>query len=457
MMRKLFIVTTLLASFTVQWSVVAPSNAQTKSAPATLSLPFELPKITPGAALSLDQALESAEQRNLSLAATRTEISRAQAELSMARSVLFPSAQGSMTLTHNDQEDTASAGGMEIVVRRQDNLSGALQVNVPLVNAQSWQQIKSARLGLDITELTVQNARQGLLLSVAQSYYQALTAQNIIDVYETQIRSTARHLEIAKYRHISGVGARLDAIRTESELEKLHGQLLAAHRALDNARDALGILTGLGGLPLPIDRPDLRPPQADEQTLIASALTEREDIRLKKAMVDLAEQQLDTSWMQFLPSLNASWQLTHQFTAPSNFGSEDRSRWFASVVLSVPIYNQTRYAELDHKRAAIQKSALEYADTKQNTAYQVRQARRDYLTTLDQIETATRQSELANQALVLAEEVYRAGTGSSLEVTDARRTSREAEINLTSKRFEAQIALLKLLRTVGTDMSRLTE
>jgi outer membrane protein TolC len=188
---------------------------------------------------------------------------------------------------------------------------------------------------------------------------------------------------------------------------------------------------------------------------VSQAADRREDLRLKRAMVELADDRLDAAWMQFLPSLNASWQLTHQFTTPSSFGDADQTRWTAYLVLSVPIYNQTRYADLDVKRAAVSKAQLEAEDAAQNAALEVRRTRRDYLNSLDAVETAASQAELARETLTLTEAEYIAGTGSSLAVTDARRSSREAELNLASKRFEAQIKLLELLRAAGEDMSRL--
>ena len=68
------------------------------------------------------------------------------------------------------------------------------------------------------------------------------------------------------------------------------------------------------------------------------------------------------------------------------------------------------------------------------------------------VATARKKATLAAQSLELAENAYENGTGSSLDVTDARRSSRAAEIDLATKRFGAQLALLTLLRAAGEDM-----
>jgi outer membrane protein len=433
----------------------APEDEQPPPEPLDAPLPEGLPAVAPGQPMTLDQALEMADRRNLSLAATRVELERAEAELYLAWAALFPNASGQLTLTHRDHEDAANVGGTRIVTRNQDDLAGSLDVSMPLVNAQIWMGIHAGRTGETIAELSVESARQVLLASVATAYYQALTAKGLIDVQQGQIRSASRYLEVAKTRFRSGVGARLDVLRAQADVVRAVDALRAAVVAFDNARDALGILTGAGGMPTPVDTGDLSAPTAGEDELVERAAAQREDLRLKRAMVELADDRVDVAWMQFLPSLNASWQLTHQFTSPSSFGDQDQTRWAAYLVLSVPIYNQTRYADLDVKRAARNKAQLEAENAAQNTALRVRQARRDYLNSIEAVRTATDQAELARETLTLTEAEYVAGTGSSLAVTDARRASREAELNLAIKRFEAQTALLALLRAAGEDMSQL--
>ena len=273
-----------------------------------------------------------------------------------------------------------------------------------------------------------------------------------LDELESQVKSAAHHLKVAKARFEAGTGLRIDVIRAETDLDKARQELLSSHLALDNARDALGMLTGVGGLPMPVRGVDLVAPRDEEQAMVKRALENREDIKAKQSMVELLEKQLDASWMQFLPKLDAAWQLNYQFTQPGDLGSQDRSRWAALLTLTVPIYNQFRYADLDHKRASLRQTMIQEQDLKQNTAMNVRLARRDYLTARLSEGIAERQTKLAAEALALAEAAYGAGTSSSLEVTDARRTASAADVNLASQRLRAQIAILKLLRAMGDSM-----
>lgn len=442
----------LLASLLV-WIAPAGTRAADNQAPT----PEDLPAIDPGPAVSLDEALRLADERNLSLAAARADILEAQAGLKSSWALLIPTADVTMSFTHNDHADTVQmATGQTIEVRKQQNLSGSLVVAAPLVNARLWQGIVQADLGVDVAELSVEQTRQTLLLSTAQAYYQALAARSLVQVQENQIASSQRHLAVATIRHRSGTGSRLDVVRAQTELLTARESLLGAHQALDDARDALSVLIGMEDtLPMPTEVPELDAPDRPAERLVQEALAQREDLRLARAMVELADSQLTGSWMQFIPSLSGAWQLNQQMTELSDFGSQDKSRWFIGLTLSVPIFDEVRYADLDAKRAALHRAELDAAWAELNAGLEVRKAKRAWQTAVEQVATAQRKARLSAESLRLAETAYENGTGSSLEVTDARRQSRLADIDLAVKRFDAQLALLTLLRATGEDMRAL--
>jgi outer membrane protein TolC len=447
----------------------APSPVPPGPPPDT-ELGFELPHVSAGQPMTLEQALARTDGRNPGLAAARIEIEKAEAQLKQAYGLVLPAAQASMQLMHRDHADTVNftdslpeemipegMGTGDMVVMPQQDLKGSIGVAMPIVNVQNWLTIGSAKQGVRVAEASIEDARQQILLGVAIAYHVARQVGNLIALQEQQVRSAAHHLQIARARFAVGTGLRIDVIRAETDLEQARQELLKAHLGYDNARDALGTLTGAGGLPLPVDPPQLNAPDGDDDELVSQALAERSSIRAKREMVELMDRQLDAAWMQLLPTLDAAWGLDYQFTEPGELGSTDRSRWALIFTLTVPIYNHYRYGDLDHKRASLRQAMLQQEDAEQNLSQQVRQLRRDYLTALSSVEIAENQARLAAEALTLVEAAYEVGTGASLDVTDARRTKSAADVNLVTQRLQAQIGLLNLLSAVGRDMNQLGE
>jgi outer membrane protein TolC len=431
------------------------------------ALVIEMPTITPGPEMTLDVALRKADARNLTLEVARVEVEKAEAQLKQAYALVLPGIQAKLTLMHRDHEDSFNfadslppdlldmlgGGAMsDTVIMPQQDLKGVLEAGMTLINAQSWFTIGAAKKGVEAARLAIEDGRQLLLLGVSQAFYVAMMTRSLIGLYEEQIRSSQHHLDVARARYEAGTGLRIDVIRAETELESARQDLFKAHFSFDNARDTLGELTGSDDLPLPVETALATAPPGDDRTLVEAASASRSDLAAKRAIIGAMEKQLDASWMQFLPTVDVGWQLQYQFTKPGDMGSADRSRWALVFTLSVPIYNHFRYGDLDYKRAALKQAMIDEEDKASHLGLEVRSARRDYLSALSANAIAERQVALAGEALTLIEASYEAGTGTSLDVTDARRTISAANVNLITTRLKAQIALLALLRAAGRDM-----
>lgn len=406
--------------------------------------------------VDLAKALRIANERNPGIQAAIADMEKAQAQLKNAWALLLPVASGSLTFTHNDHRDSVPlGGGPEVIIRRQDDLRGNLMVNMPVINARAWLGIWSAKQAEEVSRLSAENIKQALLLTVAQTYYAALSAKSMIEISKSNIAAIERHQAIAKLRYSHGTGKRMDVLRAETDLIAAKESLLSASTAFDDSCDALGTLMGYKTMVRPKPASVVEPPDLTEQDLEEQALKKREDVRLQAAATELARRQLSTSWMSFVPSLGFSWQLNQQITDPSDFSDADKSRWFYALTLSVPIYDHTRYAELDQLRASVHKAEMEKLNAELQASLDVRKAYRRWKKAEQMVGSARKKAKVAMESLTLAELAYANGTGSSLEVTDARRTSQQAQLDLVVKEFELQQGLLELLRKTGTKMMSL--
>jgi outer membrane protein TolC len=417
--------------------------------------------------LSLADALQAVEERNLTLAAAASEIDKADAQLSSAWAHLAPALAGQLGYTHNDHDDTfnpttslaplLSRMGIpvpddgDLIVRRQDELRGGVTVSLPIVAPQAWMGVSAARHGVEVARLSVEGIRDRLLLATAQAYWVAVVNRELVDIRENHVHSSSEHRDLAKARLDAGDGLRIDVIRAETELESARQDLLAARLALDNARDALGTLTGLGGLPMPAEPPALEPPEVSAGAL--EALTaQRADVRAAQAGVALADRLVDVAWMQFLPALGVGAQVGYLLSEPPDLGSSDRSRWAALITLTVPLYSQSRYADLEARRAALRQAQARADDARRNAGLEARKARRDYLSAVASSQIAEHQATLAREGLALVESAYANGASTSLDVSDAQRALRNAELRHAAQRLRSQVALLRLLHAVGQDL-----
>ncbi|MFO8071010.1 MAG: TolC family protein [Polyangia bacterium] len=412
--------------------------------------------------ITLRRALELAGERNPSVARARAEVAASEARMRKAWAAVIPSISAGMTYSHLDHPDEIDTSSMmgdtpasmvgdsePIVVRRQDDLSGSLTVDVPLVNPAAWASIGVSDTALDVGELSAEQTREAVLYSTARAYYLASMSRALVDLQKEQVRSASHHLEVAEQKKAAGSGLRIDVLRARTDLEQARQDLEEARLSLETSCDTLGVLTGTGGLPLPAESPVLNRPRLDEERLEERAAKNRPDLALARKSVELSDEQLDAAWLSLLPSINGMWQGTHQFTEMAEMGDPDETRWSVMLILNKPIFDWAGYHEIGEWRAALESASHQLAEAEQAAGQELRQARREYLSALREVENAASQARLARETLRLATSAYDAGAGSSLEVTDARRTASAAEVNLVTARLKAQLSLLDVLQAAG--------
>ncbi|MBN1337151.1 MAG: TolC family protein [Deltaproteobacteria bacterium] len=433
-----------------------------------------VPSARAGEILSLGEALRAADQHNLTLKALQTTLDQADGQLRQARGLLVPMVSAGGTWSHADHEDTVDLGasmsalydmleamGIEVpdapdsepmVVRQQETVSGSLTASLSVLDPETWATARVAREGRDLARLTVAQARQELLHAVARAWYAARATGALVAMQEERVDAAMRHLDVAEKRLATGVGLRIDEVRARTDLAQARQDLLSARLAFESARDALGVLTGVGGLPTPGDAPVIAPPPLAPEQMVDVALDRREDVRVARSRAHLARADLALARTGFLPGLSLAWQGSYTFTEMSALGSDDRSRWTAVASLDVPVFSLSRFGALDQKRAAMRRAEIEREHVEIQAGQAVRQAVRDQQTALAAVSLAVERAELAREAVALTETAYAQGAGSSLEVSDAEANRLAAEVNRLTSELQAQVDTLHLLRALGSDI-----
>ena len=437
--------------------------------------------------VSLTQALQLAQKRNLTLKQMNLEFEKADARLHQARALLLPVAQAEVRYIMADHADEmnmaegmqglldelgqmlsgipgytppadgGAAGSENVVINPRHTVNGSVTVSVPLVNLSNWRNYHLARSGNQLTALSVEEVRQNVLYGTAQAYFMALMSTTLVDLFKEQIVASRAHLRVAEEKFYAGTGLRIDMLRAGIDFEQAEEDLLNARVSLAAACDALGILTGENGMIAPLTVDALVTPDTADATLESKALEHRVDLQLKRKSTIVSDEQVKAAVAALFPSLSLAWQGSYQFTEPSGFGSTDRSRWNLVLALSIPLFNSYTNAKIDESRAVKRQYELEIENLEQSVGQQVRQAKREHETALTNVRGARRRVKLAQESLQLAEAAYAAGAGTSLDVTDARRMYLQAGVNLATTELKTQLTLLALLKSIGEKPANLVK
>jgi len=425
---------------------------------ATAEGPVEPPlrEATPGPMLTLEEAFELARARHPTLRGLREDLEKADAMLAQAWGALLPRVSAQLMYTLNDEPTVVDFSAMApvpiesepIVIRQQHIVQAQLSIQAPLFHMPILSAIETARLGRSMAGLAEEEGARQLLLGVATAFYGALSARELVEVQADAFEKAKGRVRAARARLAAGAGIRIDVARAELEMETARLAHEAALLGFDNARQALAGLVGMDELPIPLAPDDDPQAPANAEELVERAVEERADVELRRRQVALAEQNLESAWAAFYPSLSLAWQLQSELTEPAGFGGR-RNAWALVFVLSIPIYDQPRYALLDQRRAEIRKAEADLEAALQSVDTEIRSAFRAYESSLTTITTAERQVALAEEALRLAEAGFQAGAATSLDVDDAQQRVNQARTNLAVQRYQSRLALLKLVFLAG--------
>ena len=416
-----------------------------------------LPSLRPGKRVTLAQALHRADERNRSLEALRVNLALAAQNMRASWAGLLPTVSGELGYVLHDEALTSTdSSGRSFETRERNEVDATLNVRMPLVNAQTWLGVDVAGNEEEIAKLSMEQARQVLLYTVAETYYQAATAQELIRVYASQADALENHIKDALSRYRSGAGELMDVKSAQTDLISLRESQAGAIFALEDIRDTLALLMVIDTPPLPVENPESVPFEGvSEKQDTTDATANRWDVEVAEKELRLAEKELKTQYMQFVPTLVAVFQYDYALTVPDTPLVVDRDSWFTGLTLTVPLFNYGFYPALGSKRESKRKARLELEDVKA-------EAETEYLHSLRMIReaeyfvgTAKTKTKLADDTLKLARIAYFNGNATALTVIDARRSSQNAHVDFETRRLELELARLAYLRAIGKDVTEL--
>lgn len=306
---------------------------------------------------------------------------------------------------------------------------------------------------LHASDVDAQAARLTLSSAIAEAYAQLSYAWSLHEVASDELTRSQKTLDLTRQRRSAGIDSDLQVRQAESRVPAARQQLQSAQLQIDDAQTALAALVGQGpDRGLRITRPALGNPLALQlpSVLPAELLGHRPDVVAARWRVEAAGKEITSAKTQFYPSLN--------LTALGGVVNKDVGQLFknASVfgvvapALSLPIFDggalranlAARDAEYDLAVADYNQKVL---DALREVADQVNAMR-----SLDE-QTHSQDEALrtADAAFDLAQQRYRAGIGSFLEVLSVEQQLLAARERMATLQSQQLLASVKLRRALG--------
>ena len=319
-----------------------------------------------------------------------------------------------------------------------------------LFNLQSLDRYLAAKHNFQGAQLTAEDARNMVVLTVGNAYLICIADQARITAEEAELANAKVSLDQATAAHDAGTSPRLDVLRAQVDYQNAAQQLIQARNGLE--KDKLALARAIG---LPIEQQfrladnvpyteaeAMTPAQAFER-----ALANRRDLQGYAETLKGAELQKKAAVAQQYPALDFS----GDFGTLGNTLGRNHGTYTATGTVSVPILQvaKTR-GDIRVADASLESQKARYSDQVQQVNQDVRDALLDIQAARQLVETTKSNVDLANEALSEAQQRFRAGVADNLAVSDAQAQTQQAYDQYISALYQHNMAKLSLARATGT-------
>lgn len=333
--------------------------------------------------------------------------------------------------------------------------SASLRINQNLFDGGIWwNQIRKANVDKQAADMDFQSTRQTLIRDIEQSYLSLLKNQQLYDVYKVAVQRSQEQLDRTQKMYDIGSKAKLDVYQAKVNLGNDKINMLTQKNAVSSSRRMLNIV--LGRAPSEaievedVDETIAPLPKLDELIQVAmenQPLVQKNNMAIKSRQISTA-----MSKGILYPQLSAYYNYNRFHEDFAKIYSKFDQNYSASygVTLSLNIFNG--FSDYIN----IQKSKIAVANTRENaTAYErnlksaIYQYYENYNSYNDIIAINKENLEASKEELRLANERYRIGSGTALDVREAQVKRTRAEETYIAARYNALINLAQLDSELG--------
>jgi outer membrane protein TolC len=405
--------------------------------------------------LTLEQAIESAVENNEDVQILEEHVVKARAVRLQVLSGLLPWLGATASYGFTEEVALDMGGGESRVVVPGKDWGWGVSASLKLLNLGLIPSVSAAGKGVEAADALLEYGRDEVAYATAQAYVTVLFARAAVEVKERLLETRAKRRE--EVEELLGADEALVLDLKRAELQELQAQqsLEAARVDVDLALDALCLIMGekpggeydLAPLEQSVTLPATAPDEQQMLVDIDEALEERDDLEAKALALSSAKSSKVSGWLDLLPTL--SFSATYD-QGPKSFRAPNGFTWYVSFNMSWTLFDGGYTAgKIKEASATAAEALLDVTKAGKEVESEVRSAWLLFKLGLTNRETAAKQLEVASAGYEMAEERYKAGLATGLEVEDALDALAEAEMGLLGQEMSLELAWLGYLRASG--------
>ncbi|MBU2567868.1 MAG: TolC family protein [Elusimicrobia bacterium] len=315
--------------------------------------------------------------------------------------------------------------------------------------------IRQAGYGYEIAKEEFRRTKNNLIFNVRKAFCSVLLAEIFVEISKEAKEVMQKHYEItqALYKEgkVSGYGVskvKVQLVNSDTSLIKSQNNLELAKKFLFNLINQRDIedRTITGTLEGEIEKPE------DLEYYVQGALKNRPEIKQSEYQQKISKSLVKLAIAENLP--NISLVGNYEYQKPYYFVDEWTGVWSGMVMLNYPIldglgisnYGKIKSAKTIEMQTEIAKDQLE-----DGIKLEVEKAYLNLTESAERISAQKENVENAKENLKIAQERYRLGLMSDIEVRDTQLALTQAEVNYFQTLYDYKIAQAEIMKDIGVN------
>lgn len=408
------------------------------------------PALAAAEPLSLEACERLALKANLDAEQAQGALRSARADVTGARSRFLPQVTVSGSVTKPEERIDVFQGGELKFFDRTYSADAQARLTV-FDGGNNWSSYRAATRGRDAAEDRLVAARQGVLYETAVRYYNVARQQELLEVATKATELSEEQLK--KTRAMKDLGAATQADVYKAEVDRSTARLEEIRTRRD-LRVALASLADLVGRSAdePVDILPLEPEETIPFDLAEArqrALERNPTLSASRYARDAEKSQVTAAKSARYPSLSV-WGSNSYFNFELKDFDDEHNEWRLGASVSLTVFDGLlTKANIRRAQSGLAVAEKAVTSTRNSVLFVVEQTYLDLEVAKEAITVGQDGVRSSEEDLRLAQERFKIGEGTILDVIDAQVNLRRARSTLVSARYDARLAHAALMNAIG--------
>ena len=402
---------------------------------------------------TLDSLVRRATEGSLSLQQAQARILQARATLGSAKADRWPSVTATASASRSDTSDNAASPALATSATTLYQAGFDASWEVDLFGGKRKATVAAqARYEGSMEDLHA--AYLTLLGDVATNYITLRGNQALLDITRLNAEAQRQTVTLTEERYRLGLTSGLDVAQAKAQLASTTAEIPSLEASIRQSIHRISILLGLEPTALLKELSAAKALPSAQGSLAtglpSELLARRPDLRSAERNLKAAMADVGVAKAELYPKFDLTFGLGLESTQTSNFTSISSRYWSIIPGLSLPIFNRGNLKANVAKKEAVYQEALSSFRASYHTALEdVENALTNYYAEQARHHDLEESRNQSQQALALAQERYKRGLTSFLDVLTAQSSLQASQRSLSQSEAKVLNQLVALHKALG--------